>query len=139
MLANGPEALAETKALALESSFGGMAVDDEAYKRLVRMHSARRMTPEASEGLASFAEITTARLEWLKARAGQSEEVAAGSTGSEPPQQGLLWTVAAYQEEAPAIRTAAELAGALEHLEYVVHRRYQNQLTRAERARLSCR
>src|SRR5262244_2873976 len=52
LLANGPEALAETKALALESSFGGMGVDDEAYARLVRMHSARRHTKEASEGLA---------------------------------------------------------------------------------------
>ena len=36
LLANGPEALAETKALAMESSFGGMAVDDEAYARLVQ-------------------------------------------------------------------------------------------------------
>src|ERR1700760_2302460 len=61
LLANGPEALAETKALALESSFGGMAVDDAAYKRLVRMHSARRMTAEASEGLASFAEKRAGR------------------------------------------------------------------------------
>jgi methylglutaconyl-CoA hydratase len=33
-----------------------MAVDHEAYARLVRMHSARRRTAEASEGLASFAE-----------------------------------------------------------------------------------
>jgi methylglutaconyl-CoA hydratase len=56
LLANGPEALAETKALAMESSFGGMSVDDVAYDRLVRMHSARRRTPEAAEGLASFAE-----------------------------------------------------------------------------------
>ena len=56
LLGNGPQAMAETKALALESSFGGMGVDDEAYARLVRMHSARRQTAEASEGLASFAE-----------------------------------------------------------------------------------
>ena len=56
LLGNGPEAMAETKALALESSFGGMGVDDEAYARLVKMHSARRQTKEASEGLASFAE-----------------------------------------------------------------------------------
>jgi methylglutaconyl-CoA hydratase len=48
--------MAETKALAMESSFGGMGVDDEAYARLVKMHSARRQTSEASEGLASFAE-----------------------------------------------------------------------------------
>ena len=56
LLANGPEALAETKRLAMESSFGGMAVDDAAYARLVRMHAAKRQTAEASEGLASFAE-----------------------------------------------------------------------------------
>jgi len=56
LLTNGPEALAETKQLALESSFGGMSVDDDAYARLVRMHAARRRTAEASEGLASFAE-----------------------------------------------------------------------------------
>ena len=55
LLANGPEALAETKRLALESSFGGMAIDDTAYQRLVKLHSAKRQTSEASEGLASFA------------------------------------------------------------------------------------
>ena len=56
LLGNGPQAMAETKALAMESSFGGMGVDDEAYARLVKMHSERRQTREASEGLASFAE-----------------------------------------------------------------------------------
>ena len=50
LLANAPEALAETKRLAMESSFGGMAVDDDAYARLVRMHSAKRQTAEAAEG-----------------------------------------------------------------------------------------
>src|SRR5215470_14852755 len=33
LLANGPEALAETKALAMESAFGGMDVGDAAYAR----------------------------------------------------------------------------------------------------------
>jgi methylglutaconyl-CoA hydratase len=56
LLANAPQAIAETKALAMESSFGGMDVDDEAYARLVRMHAKKRQTGEASEGLASFAE-----------------------------------------------------------------------------------
>ena len=56
LLANGPAAMAETKALALESSFGGMGVDDDAYTRLVKIHSAKRQTAEASEGLASFLE-----------------------------------------------------------------------------------
>jgi methylglutaconyl-CoA hydratase len=56
LLANGPEALAETKALAMENSFGGMSLEHERDARLVRMHAARRQTPEASEGLASFAD-----------------------------------------------------------------------------------
>ena len=56
LLANAPAALTETKALAMESAFGGMAVDDEAYARLVRLHAVKRQTAEASEGLASFAE-----------------------------------------------------------------------------------
>jgi methylglutaconyl-CoA hydratase len=56
LLANAPEALTETKRLAMESSFGGMAIDDAAYARLVRLHAAKRQTAEASEGLASFAE-----------------------------------------------------------------------------------
>ena len=56
LLANGPEALAETKALAMESSFGGMRVEDNAYARLVRIHAAKRQSSEALEGLASFAE-----------------------------------------------------------------------------------
>src|SRR3978361_535519 len=56
LLANAPDALAETKALAMESAFGGMGVNDEAYARLVKMHAAKRQTREAAEGLASFAE-----------------------------------------------------------------------------------
>src|SRR6201982_3558013 len=61
LLANGPDALAETKRLAMESAFGGMAVDDAAYARLVKMHSAKRQTAEAAEGLASFAEKRAGR------------------------------------------------------------------------------
>jgi restriction system protein len=77
-------------------------------------------------------------LEWLKTR---SAELAPPGTAPAPvtsgaPRQALLFGTIPYQEEAPAIRSAAELAGAFEHLEYVVFRRYQNQLTRAERARL---
>jgi methylglutaconyl-CoA hydratase len=33
-----------------------MSIEDPAYARLVRMHAAKRQTPEAAEGLASFAE-----------------------------------------------------------------------------------
>ena len=40
----------------MESSFGGMGVGDDAYARLVWLHAAKRQTPEASEGLASFTE-----------------------------------------------------------------------------------
>src|SRR6516162_77427 len=60
LLANAPEALAETKRLALESSFGGMSVDDAAYARLVHLHSVKRQSAEAAEGLASFAEKRSA-------------------------------------------------------------------------------
>ncbi len=73
-------------------------------------------------------------LEWLKT---QSAGLAGGADSSQASaRQGVLWSSAPYQEDAPAIRSAAELAGALEHLEFAVFRRYQNQLTRAERARL---
>lgn len=76
-------------------------------------------------------------LEWIKARSeGGGAKVEQGGNVGGPPKQGLLWASAAYQEDAAAIRSASELAGALEHLEYAVFRRYQNQLTRAERARL---
>jgi methylglutaconyl-CoA hydratase len=67
LLANGPQALAETKMLAMESSFGGMDVSDAAYARLVKMHAARRQTGEASEGLASFAEKRAANWDTGKA------------------------------------------------------------------------
>ncbi len=74
-------------------------------------------------------------LDWIKAQAAGAGEADQGIT-TRTVRQGLLWKSAPYQEDAPAIRTPAELAGALEHLQYSVHRRYQNQLTRAERARL---
>lgn len=62
-------------------------------------------------------------LDWIKGQADASR-------------QGTLFATVPYQDDAPAIRTPAELAGALEHLDYAVFRRYRNQLTRAERARL---
>src|SRR5579884_1846046 len=70
-------------------------------------------------------------LEWLK-----NQGAALAAAGPAAPRQATLWSAAPYQEEAAVIRDAAELAGALEHLEYAVFRRYQNQLTRAERTRL---
>ncbi len=70
-------------------------------------------------------------LDWLNGRA--NESVPTRSVGNT---QGLLWKATAYQEESPTIRDAPEFEGAIEHLEYAVYRRYENQLTRAERARL---
>ena len=75
-------------------------------------------------------------LEWLKEQGLGSGSKAMEEPAPNPGRQGLLWKAALYQEDAPALRSAAELAGAIEHLEYAVFRRYQNQLTRAERARL---
>ncbi|WP_422929789.1 restriction endonuclease [Singulisphaera sp. PoT] len=78
-------------------------------------------------------------LEWFKERAGgvaTTNTAAIANPSTATSKQGLLWTSAAYQDDAAMIRSAGELAGAFEHLEYSVFRRYQNQLTRAERARL---
>ena len=75
-------------------------------------------------------------LEWLRARAGESTTEAPSTSSSTAPRQGWLWTSAPYNEEAPSSPPAAELAGAIEHLQYAVFRRFQNQLTRAERTRL---
>lgn len=54
LLANGPEAMAQTKALALACAAGGF--DQATFDRLVRSHSEKRMSTEAAEGLASFVE-----------------------------------------------------------------------------------
>ena len=77
-------------------------------------------------------------LEWLKTQREALEVPAKSGQPTAPPsgRQGLLWASVAYQDDAPAIRSEAELAGAVEHLQYAVFRRYQNQLTKAERARL---
>lgn len=69
-------------------------------------------------------------LDWLNARAGGNAGI--GSSA----RQSSLFSVALYQDDSSAVRTPAEFAGAIEHLEYAVFRRYQNQLTKAERARL---
>lgn len=77
-------------------------------------------------------QCATLLLEWFKEQSrGQTEG------GSPPaPVQGRLWNTVPYQDDAPAIRSAAELEAAFEQLEYSVYRRFQNQLTRAERIRL---
>ncbi len=74
-------------------------------------------------------------LDWLKNRAAGSDAGAAAPV-SLSATQATLWTSAPYQDDAPGLRSAAEWAGAVEHLEYAIFRRYQNTLTRAERIRL---
>ena len=59
ILQNGPAAIAETKALALQSAWS--ALDDKAFARLVELHADRRRSAEAAEGLASFREKRPAR------------------------------------------------------------------------------
>jgi methylglutaconyl-CoA hydratase len=54
LLENGPQAIAETKAIALESAWGGF--DSDTLDALVESHAEKRMSAEATEGLASFAE-----------------------------------------------------------------------------------
>jgi methylglutaconyl-CoA hydratase len=59
LLANGPDAVAQTKALALRFSYGAM--DDVTFAGLINEHAAKRRSAEAEEGLASFAEKRAAR------------------------------------------------------------------------------
>ena len=59
ILQNGPEAIAQTKALALESAWANL--DEQAFNRLVESHADKRLSAEAAEGLASFAEKRAAR------------------------------------------------------------------------------
>jgi methylglutaconyl-CoA hydratase len=54
LLQNGPQAMAETKACILQSSWGGF--DAATFDALASSHAAKRRTAEAAEGLASFAE-----------------------------------------------------------------------------------
>jgi methylglutaconyl-CoA hydratase len=54
LLANAPAAIAETKAHILAHAWGGF--NPATFEALVTSHAAKRQTPEAEEGLASFAE-----------------------------------------------------------------------------------
>jgi methylglutaconyl-CoA hydratase len=54
LMQNAPDANAQTKAAALECAWGKMS--EETFARLVARHAAKRRSPEAAEGLASFAE-----------------------------------------------------------------------------------
>jgi methylglutaconyl-CoA hydratase len=59
LLANGPEAIRQTKAHAL--AFAWSDVDEAAFERLVEAHAAKRRSAEAAEGLASFAQKRAAK------------------------------------------------------------------------------
>ena len=59
ILQNGPEAIAQTKALALESAWTHLGED--AASRLIESHADKRRSAEAAEGLASFAQKRAAR------------------------------------------------------------------------------
>jgi len=54
LLANGPDAIAQTKAWILKSAWSDLG--DAQFDALVESHSAKRQSVEAGEGLASFAE-----------------------------------------------------------------------------------
>ena len=59
VLENGPDAIAQTKALTLKAAFGD--ISEEAFTKLIESHALKRQSPEADEGLASFAEKRAAK------------------------------------------------------------------------------
>ena len=59
ILENGPGAIAETKALALDLARADC--DEATFERLVESHALKRRSPEAAEGLASFRERRAAK------------------------------------------------------------------------------
>jgi methylglutaconyl-CoA hydratase len=62
LLANGPNAIRQTKAWILKSACSDLG--DADFYALIKSHSAKRQSPEAGEGLASFAEKRAGR--WSK-------------------------------------------------------------------------
>jgi methylglutaconyl-CoA hydratase len=64
LLANGPEAIAQTKACALRSAWSNLK--DEALSTLIESHAAQRQSEEAAEGFTSFLEKRPAR--WNRRR-----------------------------------------------------------------------
>jgi len=59
LLAGAPEAIAETKACALRSTWSNL--EDSAFTRLIEAHAAKRQSDEAAEGIASYLEKRAAR------------------------------------------------------------------------------
>jgi methylglutaconyl-CoA hydratase len=64
LLANGPDAIAQTKICALRSAWSHL--DDAAFSALIEAHAAKRQSVEAAEGVAAFLEKRPAR--WQAAR-----------------------------------------------------------------------
>ena len=54
LLQNAPDAISQTKALAIEQAFSGP--DEAKFNRLIEIHARKRQSAEAAEGLLSFAE-----------------------------------------------------------------------------------
>ena len=100
------------------------------------VNSSRRFLGDRHEWSASDRNVPRCSLNGSKRRRRHQRAGDSSSPSAANSTQGLLWATAPYQEEAPAIATPRELAGAMEHLQYAVFRRYHNQLTRAERSRL---
>jgi methylglutaconyl-CoA hydratase len=59
VLENAPEAIAQTKALTLQGAFGDLS--EAEFAQLIERHAAKRQSPEAEEGLASFKEKRAAK------------------------------------------------------------------------------
>jgi methylglutaconyl-CoA hydratase len=59
LLANGPDAIAQTKTCALRSAWSNVA--DEVFADLIGSHATQRQSEEAAEGFASFLEKRPAR------------------------------------------------------------------------------
>ena len=59
LLANGPQAIAQTKARALHSAWSNL--EDDVFTGLIESHAAKRQSEEAAEGFASFLEKRPAR------------------------------------------------------------------------------
>jgi methylglutaconyl-CoA hydratase len=59
LMQNGPEAISQTKALAIESAWSSL--DEAKLNRLIEMHARKRQSAEAGEGLLSFVEKRAAR------------------------------------------------------------------------------
>ena len=75
-------------------------------------------------------------LDWLKAQRDPRRAGASAARGPSRAGRGCSGRASPYRRRPRRSGSEAELAGAIEHLQYAVFRRYQNQLTKAERLRL---